>query len=188
MATTIQDNAEGIRKSWGWFLALGILMTIGGFSAFLAPFLVSLAVEMIVGIFIGVGGIMMLVQVFKTKDDWNARLTYLILGMFSAFFGALLLFRPLEGMLALTLVLIVAIFVNGLIRIAVGVMARPEAGSGWVIFAGILSVLASGYLMMRYPEISVVLLGIVAGVSLIGEGAGYIRFAYGLKHNVSVAI
>lgn len=163
-------------------------MAIGGFSAFLAPFLVSLAIEMIVGVFIGVGGIMMLVQVFKTKDDWNARLTYLILGLFNAFAGAMLLFRPLEGMLALTLVLIVAVFVNGLIRIAVGVMARPEAGSGWVILGGILSVLASGYLMTRYPEISVVLLGIVAGVSLIGEGAGYIRFAYGLKNNVSVAI
>ncbi|WIY23935.1 HdeD family acid-resistance protein [Parasedimentitalea psychrophila] len=188
MPTAMQNEAADIQKNWGWFLALGIVMAIGGFSAFLAPFLVSLAVEMIVGIFIGVGGIMMLVQVFKTSNDWNARLTYLILGLFNSFAGAMLFFRPLEGMLALTLVLIVAVFVNGLIRIAVGVMARPEPGSAWVIFGGVVSVLASAYLMARYPEISAVLLGILVGVSLIGEGAGFIRLAYGLKNNVSVAI
>lgn len=60
-------------------------------------------------------------------------------------------------------------------------MARPEPGSGRVVFGGVVSVLAPAYLMAQYPEISVVLLGTVAGVSLIGEGTGFIRFDYGLK-------
>jgi len=182
------NSINELQKSWGWFLAVGILMIVGGACAFFAPFMVSLAIEVIVGAFFAVGGIVMLVQVFTTKDGWDARMTYLILGLFNTLAGLMLLFRPLEGLMALTLVMIVAVFVNGLIRLAVGVMARPEAGSGWVIFGGAISVLVSLYLMTVYPEVSVVLVGVMVGVSLIGEGAGYIRFAYGLKNNVSVAI
>ncbi|WP_281288843.1 HdeD family acid-resistance protein [Phaeobacter marinintestinus] len=163
-------------------------MIIGGLGAFIAPFMVSLVVEVIVGAFFAIGGVVMLIQVFTTNDGWNARVTYLILGLFNTVAGVMLLFRPLEGLMALTLVMIVAVFVSGLIRIAVGVMARPEPGSGWVIFGGGLSVLVSLYLMTLYPEVSVVLVGVMVGVSLIGEGAGYIRLAYGLKNNVSVAI
>lgn len=177
-----------VQKNWGWFFALGILMLIGGACALFAPLLFSMIVEQIVGIAFAAGGIMMLVQVFTTNDGWDARMTYLILGGFNTFAGVMLLFRPLEGMLALTLVLIVAVFVSGLFRIAVGVMARPEVGAGWIIFGGAISVLFSGYLMMNYPEISVVLLGFMAGFSMIGEGAGYVRFAYGLKNDGSVDI
>ncbi len=177
-----------VQNRWGWFLAVGILMIIGGLGAFIAPFMVSLVVEVIVGAFFAIGGVVMLIQVFTTNDGWNARVTYLILGLFNTVAGVMLLFRPLEGLMALTLVMIVAVFVSGLIRIAVGVMARPEPGSGWVIFGGGLSVLVSLYLMTLYPEVSVVLVGVMVGVSLIGEGAGYIRLAYGLKNNVSVAI
>ncbi|WP_158503217.1 HdeD family acid-resistance protein [Shimia thalassica] len=182
-------NSENkLQENWGWFLALGIGLMIGGACALFAPVLVSLAIEYVVGIVFAVGGVVTLFQVFTTKDGWTARLIYPILGGFNLFAGLLLMFRPLEGLVALTLVLIVAIFVNGLVRIVVGVMARPDAGSGWVIFVGCLSVLASGYLLAMYPEVSVMLLGIVAGVSLIGEGAGYVRFAYGLKNEVSVAV
>ncbi|WP_299643039.1 DUF308 domain-containing protein [uncultured Ruegeria sp.] len=181
-------STTDLRKNWVWFLALGILMIIGGCGAFLAPFLLSLLVETIVGIFFVGGGILMLVQVITTTDGWNARITYLILGVFNTFAGLMLLFRPLEGLMALTLVMIVAFFVNGLLRVAVGVMARPEPGSGWVVTGGVISVLASIYLISVYPQVSVTLLGIMVGVTLIGEGAGYVRFAYGLKNNVSVEI
>ncbi len=182
------NSKNNLQENWGWFLALGILMIMGGTSAIFAPFVVSLIVEVIVGVFFIVAGITMLVQVFTTDDGWDARITYLILGGFNTFAGLMLLFHPLEGLMALTLVMITAFFVNGLLRIAVGVMARPEAGSGWVIFGGAISVLASIYQVTVYPEVSVTLLGLVAGVSLVSEGAGYVRFAYGLKNAVSVAV
>jgi uncharacterized membrane protein HdeD (DUF308 family) len=184
----MENSTRDLQNNWGWFLAVGILLLIGGASALLAPLLVSLVVEVIAGIFFAIGGLIMVVQVFTTKDGWDARLTYLILGLFNTLAGLALLFRPLEGLVALTLVAIVAIFVNGLIRIAIGVAARPEAGSGWVILGGALSVAIATYLLTIYPEVSAVLLGIFIGVSLIAEGAGYVRFAFGLKNTVEVEI
>lgn len=183
MNTTNHD----LQKSWGWFLALGIALMIGGGAALFAPLMFSVLVEQLVGFAFAIGGIIMLVQMFTTKDGWDARITYLILGLFTLLAGLMLLFRPLEGVLALTLVLIVAMFVSGLLRIAVGVMAKGETGSGWIIAGGVVSVLVSGYLFANYPEVSAVLLGIMVAISLIGEGAGYVRFAYGLKTHKPVA-
>lgn len=177
MSTKNQD----LQRKWGWFLALGIGMMIAGVVVLFAPLLFSVVIEQMAGFAFAAGGIVMLVQVFTTKDGWDARITYLILGLFTLLAGVMLLFRPLEGVLAITLLLIVAIFISGLLRIAVGFMSRPDEGSGWVIFAGMISVLVSGYLLFNYPEVSAVLIGLMVAISLIGEGAGYARFAYGLK-------
>lgn len=173
--------SNDLHKSWGWFLALGLLLMAGGATALYVPFGASLAVEVVVGIAMLMAGLLTLVQVFTTDDGWEARLIYLILGVFNVVAGVLIFMHPLQGLVALTLVMIVAFFVNGLMRIAMGIMARPEKGSGWIIFFGVVSVLASIYLLTRFPEISVVLLGVMAAIHLISEGAGYTRFAYGLK-------
>ncbi|WP_171178941.1 hypothetical protein [Ruegeria sp. HKCCA4633] len=49
-------------------------------------------------------------------------------------------------------------------------------------------VLTSDNLLALYPEVSVFLIGIVAGVLLVSEGAGYVRYAYGLKNDISMSL
>ena len=163
-------------------------MIIGGLVALYSPFAASLVVEMIVGASFMAGGIVSLVQVFMTKDGWGARTMYLLLGIFNVAAGGLLLFRPLEGLFALTLLMIVSILINGVIRGVVGLQSRPQKGWGWLTISGVISAVIAIYFFTQYPEISVVLLGILAGVSLIGEGAGYLRFAYSAKTGEDISL
>ena len=187
--TDIAGNApKSLQKSWGWFFALGILLMIGGLTALYTPFAASLVVEMIVGASFLAGGIISLVQIFTTKDGWGARTVYLLLGIFNVVAGALLFFRPLEGLFTLTLLMIVAMLVNGVIRGAVGLQSRPTKGWGWLTTSGAVSVVIAIYFFTQYPGISAVLLGIFAGVSLIGEGAGYLRFAYSAKTGEDISL
>lgn len=175
-------NLSGdVQEHWGWFAALGVVMITGGVFAFLAPFTASLVVEAIVGASFLVGGIVSLVQIFMTKDGWSARSIYFILGSFNFFAGAMLLFRPLEGLLALTLLMIIAIFVSGVMKSVVGIQSRPDKGWGWLTTSGAISIGLAIYIFTKYPEISTVLLGLFAGVSLVSDGIGYLRFAYGLE-------
>ncbi|MGA9436152.1 MAG: DUF308 domain-containing protein, partial [Roseobacter sp.] len=119
--TDIAGNApKSLQKSWGWFFALGILMTMGGLVALYSPFTATLVVEVIVGASFMAGGIISLIQIFLTKDGWGARTVYLLLGIFNVVAGAFLFFRPLEGLFALTLLMIVSMLVNGVIRGVVG--------------------------------------------------------------------
>ncbi len=57
----------------------------------------------------------------------------------------------------------------------------PDGGWGWLIAGGVISILAAIYLFTEFPEISLVLLGLFAGVSLISEGVAYIMFGFGLR-------
>lgn len=167
--------------SWGWYLALGIFYIIFGLYCLYAPFAASLAVEIIIGAAFFIGGCISLVQVFMNKQGSGVRTMYLILGIFNIVAGVLLLMRPLEGLMALTMLVIVAILINGGLRVYYGLQARPVEGWGWIVAGGAVSVLIAIYWFTQYPEISAVLLGIFAAISLIGEGAGYARYAYGLK-------
>ncbi len=168
-------------RAWGWFLALGVSLLIAGAGIASAPFFSTLVVEHLAGWVFLFGGLFAILQVFRAGKDWDAKITYLVLGGINALGGIFILLRPLEGLLALTILAITAIFVTGLVRILVGIQSRPDEGSGLVIFSGCVSVLVSSWLFWIYPEISAVLLGIVFGLSMIGEGAGYIRMAFGLK-------
>lgn len=187
--TDVAGNAPKIlQKSWGWLFALGVLMITGGLVALFAPFAASLVVEMIVGASFMAGGIISLVQIFMTKDGWGARTVYLLLGAFNVVAGAVLFFRPLEGLFALTALMIAAMLVNGVIRGVVGLQSRPQKGWRWLTVSGLASAVIAIYFFTQYPAISVVLLGFFAGVSLIGEGAGYLRFAYSAKSGEDISL
>ena len=179
--TTDSTASDTLRENWFWFFALGVLMTLGGALALYAPFEASLAVELIIGAFFLGGGILAIVQNFSLDDSWKARMLHLGIAILNTVAGALLLFRPLESLLALSLVVILNMFFGGCMRVYLGFQNKPEKGWAWLVTGGIISALTAIYLFTLYPGISLVLLGVFAGISLIVEGAGYIAFAFGLK-------
>ncbi len=180
-ADTLDATPEALSRNWFWFFALGVLMIIGGALALYAPFEASLAVELVIGAFLLGGGVVALVQTFFMEDGWKARLIHLAIAVVHTLAGAVLLFRPLEGVLALTLIVIINMFVSGCMRIFLGFQTKPEKGWGWIVAGGTVSGVAAVYLFSGYPGISLVLLGVFAGISLIAEGVGYIMLAFGVR-------
>jgi len=173
-----KNTPESSGVKWGWFFLLGIVLMMAGAAAILVPFFMTLVVETFIGIAFVVSGIVLLIKIFSTSEDWNARLIFLILGIFNTVAGVLLIANPLDGIVTLTVVAIASFFINGLIRLYAGISTRPEQGSGWVMFGGVVSIVSSIYLAFNYPEISFVLMGIMAGISLISEGASYVVVSF----------
>lgn len=183
---TIDEIPQSVRDNWFWYFAQGVLMVFGGFFAFYAPFEASLAVQAIVGAFFLAGGIVGLIQTFMTDSGWKARIVYMGISVLNTIAGVFLLFNPLEGLVALTLIILLNMIIGGGFRVVLGFQVRPEKGWGWLVSGGLISILAAIYLFTEFPEISLVLLGLFAGVSLIGEGVAYIMFGFGLRRLESV--
>ncbi len=175
---------ESVRSNWFWYFALGILFVFGGAFAFYVPFEASVAVTLIVGAFFLAGGIVGIIQTFMMDAGWRGRLIHMAISILNIIAGLFLLFKPMEGLVALTLVVLLNMIVGGAFRMVLGFQVRPEAGWGWLLGGGAVSILAAIYLFTQFPEISLVLLGIFAGVSLISEGVAYIMFAFGLKRSI----
>jgi len=168
--------SEGARRNWGWMLALGIFLILGGLAALLLPFTATIAVTAAIGVIFFVGAVLQFIHVFRA-GDWGARLWSGVSALVYLAGGVLLLLNPLAGMVALTVVAVAVFLIDGIVRIAMAVRMRPERGWGWVLTGGIGSAALAGLILALMPEISLTLLGVLAGVSLILEGWGCTFFA-----------
>jgi uncharacterized membrane protein HdeD (DUF308 family) len=92
--------------------------------------------------------------------------------------GVLLLRHPGEGLLTLTLLLIVFFIVEGISKVIFSLTVRPFPNWGWVLASGIVGILLALYLWANLPITAVWLFGVLLGIQLIREGAalGYLAW------------
>jgi uncharacterized membrane protein HdeD (DUF308 family) len=165
----LTDPHPSLRSNWGWMVALGIALLLGGTAALILPFVATVTVTLLVGISMLIGGIFQLVQVFDA-EGWRGRIWAGIAGLVFLAGWVLLLVQPLAGIVAVTLVMIVAFLLDGIMRLVMGFRIRPERGWGWIAASGVIGIVAAGVMLMLMPEATASLLGVLAGIALIFEG------------------
>ena len=95
---------DALRVHWRLFLTQGVVMVILGILAIVWPVIATLAVDIYVGWLFLISGIVGLVAMFSAKDV-PAFLWTLLTAALSLVVGVLLLWKPIEGAVSLTLVL-----------------------------------------------------------------------------------
>lgn len=169
-------SLQALQRSWGWLLALGVVLILAGVMALALPVVATIAVQTVIGVALLAIGVFQLFHVF-TCGGWRGRLFHLLSAAICLAGGALVLLNPLTGLVAITLVVIAVLFADGLSRIAVGAAMRPQEGWGWVLGGGILTAVLALALFMLFPAVSLTLLGVLAGVSFLFEGWAFIMVA-----------
>ncbi|TYC68047.1 HdeD family acid-resistance protein [Stappia sp. BW2] len=177
MKRKIQDN-------WGWFLALGIALVIGGVILIAAPLATSVAVTILIAAVLFIGGLVQIYHAFKTHGTasflWN-----LITGIIAVVGGIVIYVNPLAGTLALTVV-IAAIFVaQGISQILLAFKLKPHEGWVWVLIAGLVSLAAGVMIWLELPSSAAWALGLLAGISVMLNGWSYIAIALAAKASKS---
>jgi uncharacterized membrane protein HdeD (DUF308 family) len=169
-----------MRANWGWLLAIGIVFVIGGALAIIAPGVASIAVTLVVAVVFAWIGIMQIVQSFSDRS-WAGFAWQLIIGIIMLLGGLAVYFNPILGTLTLTLVVAAMFIAKGIFQLILGFRMRPHAGSGWVIAAGVLSIVAGVLIWIQWPWSGVWALGTLAGISLIFTGWSYIAMALAVR-------
>ena len=165
-----------IRSNWGWFLALGIIFIIGGVVAIAEPLISGIFVAAIVGISIAIVGVMQIVQAWQIRS-WGGFILQLIIGIVLVLGGLDIWLDPIEGLMTLTLFVALMFIIKGVFQVMLGFRVRPQEGSGWIIGAGVIAVVAGILIFMHWPLSSTYLLGTLAGISLIFTGWSYVMVA-----------
>ncbi len=165
---------EEIRNSWGWFLALGILLISLGAICITGDVTATFTTVLVFGWLLLISGIFALVQAFRTRN-WSGFFLHLLSALFRGFTGYLLIRYPLAGAASLTFVLASFFVVGGLFRaIGAGMVKFPRWG--WSVFSGIVSVVLGVMLLAQMPLSSIWFIGFAIGVDLIVDGASLIGF------------
>ncbi len=172
---------DEVRNSWGWFLALGILLTVLGVVCIVCDVTATFATVLVFGWLLLISGVFALVQAF-TIGSWGGFFLYLLTALFRGFTGYLLVRYPVIGAESLTLLLGSLFIVGGLFRgIGSGMAKFPNWG--WAVFSGIVSVVLGIMVLWQMPITGIWFIGFAVGVDLIVDGVAVTSFASALHHS-----
>lgn len=168
-----------IRKTWGWFLAFGIIQIAAGMLALSFAFLATFASVVLLGILLLVAAGAQVAAAIWARE-WRNSLTFILLGILYAVAGFLMLQHPLLAAEGLTLMLAAAFLIGGVFRIVAALVERfPDWG--WVLCNGILTLLLGLLICLQWPESGLWVLGMFAGIDLIVNGATWASLAIGVR-------
>ena len=171
----VMEGIEEIRSSWGWFLVLGTISIILGIGCIGFNVSATFATVLVFGWMLLFGGIVALLQAFRT-GTWRGFFLYLLSALLRGVTGYLLIRYPLMGAETLTLVLASFFIVGGVFK-AVGSGVAKFPRWGWAVFSGVVSTVLGTMLLAQMPISSLWFIGFALGVHLISDGIAEIGFA-----------
>lgn len=166
-------------KSWGWFVALGVVLIVLGIIAIGSEFVATLLSVMVFASLLLIGGVAQIVNAFFARC-WGYCLLHILAGILYIVVGAMMLEDPLRAIVQLTLILAVAFIVGGLVRVFF-VLFQRFAGWPWVLLNGIVELLLGIMIWRQWPEASLWVIGMFVGIDLIFSGWSWVMLGLGVK-------
>jgi len=167
-----------MRENWKWFVFQGIVMLILGCLAVAEPVIASVAVDIYIGWLFLFGGVLGLVAMFSARDA-SAFFWMLLTAALSLAVGIMLIWKPAEGTVSLTMVLTAFFIAEGAFQIAASFSYRDiMPGSwGWLLASGISDLVLAGFIIYFWPDSASWTLGLIVGINLITTGLGILMTA-----------
>jgi len=171
----VAAGLEQVRKSWGWFFVVGILLTVlGGVCVGKAQTATAFSI-LALGWVLAISGVAWLLSSFYAFT-WHGVFLHLLNAIIRGVTGYLLIRHPDAGAAGVTMLLAALFIVGGIFRGAgASVLRFPRWGL--TVFSGLLSFVLGVYLLSTWPTASTYFIGVMIGVDLIFDGAALIGFA-----------
>lgn len=183
MSDLTAQHGLGSRRlagKWGWFVALGIVMIFAGVCALGDTVLVTLLSVIFIGAVMVVSGIFQIIHAFANKG-WGAFLFALACGALYVVGGFLIMREPVRGSILLTILLLFALAISGILRIAMAVRHRDVRGWWLLLLGGLISIGLAIILYLSLPWSGLWVLGTLIGVELLVQGITWTSLGFALR-------
>jgi uncharacterized membrane protein HdeD (DUF308 family) len=175
----LQDKIRAaIQLHWKAFLIEGIVLVVLGLAAILVPALASLAVTIFLGWLFLVSGMVGLAMTFWARQMpgfwWSLLSALLALGA-----GIVLLARPVQGTLTLTIVVGAYFLAEGVFTIMYALAHRRELSErwGWLLASGAVDLILAGIIIAGLPGSALWAIGLLVGFDMAFGGISLIGMA-----------
>jgi uncharacterized membrane protein HdeD (DUF308 family) len=172
-----------VRTHWKAFLFEGILLVILGLAAMIVPPLASLAVTIFLGWMFLISGVAGLALTFWARQMpgfwWSLISAALAVGA-----GIILLSRPVQGTLTLTIVVGAYFLAEGVATIMYALEHRRELLQrwSWMLAAGLMDILIAAVIIAGLPGSALWAIGLLVGINLLFGGASMIGVALAARN------
>jgi uncharacterized membrane protein HdeD (DUF308 family) len=172
-----------VREHWKAFLVEGILLVLLGLAAIILPPLASLAVTIFLGWLFLISGIAGLGLTFWARQMpgfwWS-----LVSAVLAIAAGIILLTRPVQGTVTLTIVVGAYFLAEGIATMMYALEHRRELSQrwSWLLVAGLMDILISIIIVAGLPGSALWAIGLLVGINLLFGGASLIGMALAARH------
>src|SRR5246500_2707484 len=182
--TELQSKMRAaVREHWKAFLIEGILLVILGLAAIIVPPLASLAVTIFLGwmfLISGIAGLFLTFWARQMPGFWWSLISA-VLGIAA---GLILLAKPVQGTLTLTIVVGAYFLAEGIATIMSALEHRRELSQrwSWLLVAGLMDILIAVIIVAGLPGSALWAIGLLVGINLMFGGASLIGMALAARH------
>ncbi|MGD0970260.1 MAG: HdeD family acid-resistance protein [Desulfobaccales bacterium] len=169
------SDIKGLKKNWGWLLALGIVSIILGILALFSSVFFTVASMLFFGWILVIIGILEMVHSFWNRH-WGGFFLHLFYGILAFVAGLIIIGNPQASALLLTLMLAMFFMVTGLFRIITALAMRFPSWE-WRLFDGIITLLLGILLWAQWPFSGLWAIGMFIGIALIFSGWSSVMLA-----------
>ncbi len=159
---------ETLRSKWGYFLALGVLLILGGSIAIGSALLTTVFSVALLGWLVLVSGVLEAIHAFTCKA-WGGFFIDLLMGLLYAVVGFLMISNPGATAVALTLIISLLLMFAGVFRIVIAIAVRFP-NWGWVLLNGVVTLLLGVCIWSQWPLSGLWVIGLFVGIELILNG------------------
>jgi uncharacterized membrane protein HdeD (DUF308 family) len=170
---------EELKRSWGWFLALGIGLIILGIAALGHSLVASLVMVSLFGWLLLVGGILAVAHAFLRRR-WGGFFLDLFTGLLYSAVGVLIVDHPAESAAGLTLLIALSLLIGGAFRIVMALTVRFQHRV-WMLCNGVISLLLGLMIWRQWPMSGLWVIGAFLGIDLIFYGWSLVMLGIGAK-------
>jgi uncharacterized membrane protein HdeD (DUF308 family) len=166
------DLRGKLHQSWGWLLALGIVLILFGGLILTTPLGVitaTLTTEIWIAAALVVAGVLQLAHGLKATG-WNARLWQMLGGIVFIVGGLLMFVYPTVGLVSITMIVAVTLVAQGVTSLLVSGGLPDWSGRKWLILSAVLSIVAGLLVLFDLPTSAGWTLGTIVGAVLLLQG------------------
>lgn len=157
------------QKSRGWLIGSGILSIILGLAAMAFPFLFSIVLTQVIGVFILLSGLSALISSISGRQTHH-RLALGFSGALRILAGLALFIFAYSGTAVLTLILAIVFVVEGLAFLANGWKSPASGPKTFLILNGIITLVLGLMIAAQWPNDSREILGLLYGINSLFFG------------------
>jgi uncharacterized membrane protein HdeD (DUF308 family) len=173
-----------VHRATTWSIVLSVLMIVAGVLAIAVPVMAGVAVTAFVGWLLIFSGVLHLVFAWSAGRPAGVAFE-ILLGIVYGAIGFYMLANPVAGLASLTLALAVYLLLEGVLEFVLSIRLRPAAGSGWLLFDGVVTLVLAVMIWASWPSSAAWVVGTLVGISMFFSGITRLMLSFAVRRIVA---
>jgi len=157
------------RRGTGLAILWAVLLIICGIIALSSPVMAGISTAIVLSILIIVAGVVHLTTA-AIAGSFGGYLWKTLVGIIYIIGGIWLFRHPVLGLVSFTFVLGIVFLLEGFLQIISFFQLRKAAGSSWLLFDGLITLLLAFLILDRWPSSAAWAIATIVGVNLLISG------------------